>query len=92
MALTEENETQCWVKPDGQLEIMTVTHILRDGVRVTSDIHRNTVDVGGDVSGEASLVRDIAQAVFTPARKNARENAKAKQALEKANPGRASSS
>lgn len=70
--LTEETETQCWVKPDGQIEVLTKTWILRDGERISSTNHRHVVDVGDDVTNEDILIRDVAQNLHTPARVAAR--------------------
>jgi hypothetical protein len=66
--LTEETQTQCWVKPDGQIEVLTKTLILRDGKAISSSNHRHVVDVGQDTANEDTLVRDVALAVHTPAR------------------------
>ena len=70
--LTEETESQCWVKPDGQIEVLTKTWILRDGVRISSTNQRHVVEVGADVSAEDQLIKDVAQNMHTPARISAR--------------------
>lgn len=74
--LTEETESQCWVKPDGVIEVLTKTWILRDGERISSTNHRHVVDVGDDVSGEDQLIQDVAQNMHTPERKAKRDKDK----------------
>jgi hypothetical protein len=75
--LTEEAEVQCWVKPDGQIEVLTKTWILRDGERLTASNHRHVVDVGQDVSGEDQLIQDVARDMHTPERVAKRNVARA---------------
>ena len=77
--LTEETEAQCWVKPDGQIEVLTKTWILRDGERISSTNHRHVLDVGDDVSNEDPLIQDVAQNMHTTARINTRAAVRAQQ-------------
>lgn len=72
MALTERDEFQTTVKPDGQLEVRKATIVMRDGVDIAKSYHRHVVDVGDDVSSEDQSVKDIAAAMHTPARIAAR--------------------
>ena len=70
--LTEEIETQCWVKSDGQIEVLTKTWILRDGVREASSNERHVIDVGDDTTLEDQLIIDVATGVHTTARIDSR--------------------
>ena len=75
--LTKETETITTVLADGQLQVLTVTHIVEDGVRLSSSNHRKVIDVGDDVTNEDQLTKDIAGSVHTPERANARAAARA---------------
>ena len=77
MAITKELETITTVLADGQLQVLTVTHIVEDGVRLSSSNHRKVIDVGDDTSNEDQMVKDIAASAHTPARVAARATAKA---------------
>ncbi len=74
--LEKKTEEQITVLPDGQLQVKTITIILEDGVEQSRQNHRHVVDVGDDVTNEASLVREIAEKIHTPERVQARKNAR----------------
>lgn len=66
MALTESITERLEVLEDGQLQIKTVTRILRDGAEIAKTIHREAVAPGADVSQKSARAKAIAAAVWTP--------------------------
>lgn len=70
--LTKEESFEVTVYADGQLGVKKITSIYEDGVVISSQNHRHVVDVGGDVSAESEVVREIAGLIHTPARLAAR--------------------
>lgn len=81
MSLVKETKTDAQVLADGQIQVRTTNIIKEDGVEIARNYHRKVIDVGDDVSGEDSLVQDIASSVHTPARINARALAKSQGSL-----------
>lgn len=66
MALTEELIERIEVLEEGQIQIKTVSRILRDGVEIARTTHRAAVAPGQDVSARSARVKAVAQAVWTP--------------------------
>ena len=80
MALTEREEQQVTVLPDGQMEVRTATIIMRDGEDISKTYHRHIVDIGDNLVPESQLVRDIAAGTLhSPERKIARDAVKLSQ-------------
>ena len=79
--LTEKITHDAQVLEDGQIQMREITRIFRDGIEISKFYHRKVIDVGDDVSGEPEMVRQIASAIHTPDRVDAREAAKALRAL-----------
>lgn len=77
MAITKRFETQITVLPDGQLQQRITTVIEEDGVELSRAHWRKVIDVGDDVTNEDDLTKEVAGAVHTPARVNARAIARA---------------
>ena len=78
MALTKQIAVdRITVLADGRMRVREVTYILENGQKIAQTRHPKVIDVGDDVSGEPQLVRDVAKNMHTPARKAARDAAKA---------------
>jgi hypothetical protein len=72
MALTEKIEIgSIEVLPMGQIQVRTDTIIERDGVELSKSYHRHVVEPDSDTSNEDQRVKDVANAVHTPAVKQA---------------------
>lgn len=78
MALTKRQEEVVTVLADGQLQVLEITIYSEDGEEVARRNHRYVVDVGDDTNGRPAFVREIATAIHTQARIDARENVKNK--------------
>jgi len=74
--LIKELEHQATVLSDGQLQIRVATVIMEDSRPLSTTFHRYVIDVGGDLSNECDMVKDIAKGVFTKKRIKARIKAK----------------
>lgn len=51
---------------NGCVQVRTATHILDDGVAVSSNFHRHVVAPGADYSAEDAKVQSICAAIHTP--------------------------
>lgn len=72
MALTERTEIgSIEVLPRGEIQVRTDTVIEKDGVEISRSYHRHVVEPTADISGEDQRVKDVANAVHTPAVKTA---------------------
>ena len=49
----------------GQVQVRTATVIDEDGTQISRTFHRHVLVPGGDISGEAQRVQDIATATWT---------------------------
>lgn len=49
----------------GQVQVRTATIVAEDGVELSRAFHRHVLEPGGDTSGEAQRVQDIAAATWT---------------------------
>jgi len=66
MALTEESIVdRVEVMEHGQLQVRTANVVKRDGVEISRTFHRHVVRPGDDLSGQATRVRDVGNAVHT---------------------------
>jgi hypothetical protein len=72
MALTDREERQVTVLVDGRLQVRVDTIIERDGEEISRTFHRKVIDVGGDVTDQPQLIKDIAGVVHTEERIAAR--------------------
>ncbi len=80
MALTERKEIgSIEVLPRGQIQVRTDTIIEKDGVEVSRPYHRHVCEPDHDCTNEDQRVKDVANAVHTPAVKTAWEEFKANQ-------------
>ncbi len=68
----------------GQMSIRTATVVEKDGVEIARSFHRKVIEPGDNVDGEDPRVKLIANADWTPARKNAFATAKAARAAREA--------
>ncbi len=82
MPLTKQITYDGQFLEDGQIQVRQITRIMEDGVELSKSYHRHVVDVGDDVSNESQIVKDVAFRLHSAARKQARDNFKAQQALE----------
>lgn len=58
------------VLQDGQLQVRTATQIWEDQVMLSESFHRHVVDLDhDDITDQEQLVQDVAEGVFTTARK-----------------------
>ena len=72
MALTERIEIGSMdVLPTGQIQVRVDTVIERDGEEISRTYHRHVVNPDADTSNEDQRVKDVANAVHTPAVKQA---------------------
>ena len=72
MALTESTEIgSIEVLPRGEIQVRTDTVIEKDGFEISRSYHRHVVGPTADISGEDQRVKDVANAVHTPAVKTA---------------------
>jgi hypothetical protein len=82
-SLEKEIETQVTVLADGQLNVLTITKIIEDGIEISRANHRKVIAPNEDTSKEDVLVQDIAQGVHTKARKDTYTAKKEAQELER---------
>ena len=73
MALEKVVTYDCNVLENGVIQMRTITRIMEDGVEISKAYHRKVLDVGDDVTNEPDIIKEIAQAVHTPARQAARQ-------------------
>ena len=67
MALTEKQEYKVEVIPPySVLQVRRADIILKDGEEVARSYHRHVLNPGQDVSGEAKVVQEVANGVWTP--------------------------
>ena len=67
MALTEKQEYKVEVIPPYSiLQVRRAEIILKDGEEVARSYHRHVLNPGQDVSGEAPVVQQVANGVWTP--------------------------
>ena len=67
MALTKEVKQKVTVIENGSLEVLTITDIMEDGVRIASTNHREVVVPGQNVSTKSDRVKSLAGFVHTAA-------------------------
>ena len=80
MALTERTEIgKIEVLPMGQIQVRTDTIVERDGVEISRSYHRHVCEPDHDCHNEDQRVKDVANAVHTPAVKTAWAEMKASQ-------------
>ncbi len=78
MALTERSGQQITILEDGQMQVCTVTSILKDGEVVAETRHRSVVQPGDDTAPHSDRVKQIAATVWDVETVNAFTAAKAK--------------
>ena len=66
MAYTETIGTYVEVLEDGQIQVCTITHVLRDGVEIHANRHRVVVAPGDDISNRDPRVASVAAVLWTP--------------------------
>jgi len=70
MALTkEEIQDKIEVLEDGTMQVRVATKVFDDGILVAESYHRKVVTPEDDVTNEIGLAKEIADKIFTPARK-----------------------
>jgi len=70
MALTkEEVQDKIEVLEDGTMQVRVATKVFDDGILVAESYHRKVVTPEDDVTNEIGLAKEIADKIFTPARK-----------------------
>mgnify|MGYP003140219981 CR=1 FL=1 len=82
MALQEKTEVSYEIEaPYNRIFIVTTTIIERDGVEITRDKHRRSVDSSCDISGESKELKDLAEVVWTDKVKQAWADFRASQEI-----------
>ena len=72
MALTERKEIgSMTILPMGHIQVRTDTVIEKDGVKISRTYHRHVCNPDRDCTNEDQRVKDVANAVHTPAVKTA---------------------
>jgi len=66
MALTEETVTRGRFYENGNVQVSTITKIMRDGVQIADSIFSKVIAPGDDYSKEADCVKSICMALHTP--------------------------
>jgi len=70
MALTkEEVQDKIEVLEDGTMQVRVATKVFDDGILVAESYHRKVVTPEDNVTNETGLAKEIADKIFTPARK-----------------------
>ena len=65
-AYTERIELLEEILPNQTIQLRTATIVLKDGVEVGRQYHRQVFTPGADVSGAPQEVKDIASLLWTP--------------------------
>ena len=58
---------QITILEEGQLQVRTATRVLEDGVLLGETYHRKVIEPGDVLTAEDARVRDVGNAVHTPA-------------------------
>jgi hypothetical protein len=66
MALTESTSTRLEIAADGTVFVDTETDILRDGVKIASEVNRTGYHPGADVSSLPENIQAVCAAAWTP--------------------------
>ena len=78
--LTEKNEEQLEILPNGIIQVRNARIIMDNGVEISKSYSRNVVDVDDDTTNESQRLKAIATVLWTAEVKAARISEKANEA------------